>query len=212
MSAVVCSPEIDEILFELTQPSGRDDPYPRYEVSRRKAPLALAPDGVPVATLLCRLRRCPARPSRPRTVNSDVPTRFCWRLRTDLPDRWVDSLRHRLPECPLAVASHPSSAAGNQEQPEYGKRRSGAVFDEAQRRLPRQLMDGLRSRAISSTMRAIRPDDRAEGAAHHMAGHNAFVTGDHHDIVKRRDQLWERVRILIFTPGEAVEAIHAQQS
>jgi len=49
-------------------------------------------------------------------------------------------------------------------------------------------------------------------AAHHMAGHNALVTGDHHDIVKRRDQLWERVRILIFTPGEAVEAIHSQQS
>ena len=49
-------------------------------------------------------------------------------------------------------------------------------------------------------------------AAHHMAGHDAFVTGDHDDIVKRRDQLWERVRILVYTPGEAVEAIHSQQS
>jgi hypothetical protein len=48
-------------------------------------------------------------------------------------------------------------------------------------------------------------------AAHHMAGHDAFVTGDHDDIVKRRDQLWERVRICVYTPGEAVEAIHSEQ-
>lgn len=49
-------------------------------------------------------------------------------------------------------------------------------------------------------------------AAHYTAGHDAFVTGDHDDIVKGRDQLWERVGILVYTPGEAVEAIHSQQS
>lgn len=48
-------------------------------------------------------------------------------------------------------------------------------------------------------------------AAHHRACHDAFVTGDHDDIVKRRDQLWERVGILVYTPGEAVEAINSQQ-
>jgi len=55
-------------------------------------------------------------------------------------------------------------------------------------------------------------NDAQQLAAHHMAGHDAFVTGDHDDMVKRRDQLWERVRILVYTPGEAVEAIHSQWS
>jgi len=49
-------------------------------------------------------------------------------------------------------------------------------------------------------------------AAHRMAGHDAFVTGDYNDIVKKRDQLWERLRILVYTPAEAVEAIPFIQS
>lgn len=49
-------------------------------------------------------------------------------------------------------------------------------------------------------------------AAHHMAGHDAFVTGDHDDIVKRRDQLWERLRIRVYTPDEAVEVVDADGS
>jgi cytochrome P450 len=46
----VSSLEIDEVLFELTQPLGRDNPYPRYEVLRRKAPVARAPDGALVVS------------------------------------------------------------------------------------------------------------------------------------------------------------------
>ena len=42
--------EIDELLLELTQPVGRDDPYPRYEAIRRTAPVALAEDGAIVLT------------------------------------------------------------------------------------------------------------------------------------------------------------------
>lgn len=36
-------------------------------------------------------------------------------------------------------------------------------------------------------------------AAHHMAGHDAFVTSDHDDIVSKREQLWERARIRVYT-------------
>jgi cytochrome P450 len=46
----VRSAEVDELLFELTQPDGRDDPYPRYEALRRTAPVALAEDGAIVLT------------------------------------------------------------------------------------------------------------------------------------------------------------------
>lgn len=49
-------------------------------------------------------------------------------------------------------------------------------------------------------------------AAHHMAGHDAFVTIDHDDIVKKREQLWERVRIRVCTPDEAVPAIDSGAS
>ena len=48
-------------------------------------------------------------------------------------------------------------------------------------------------------------------AAHHMAGHDAFVTSDH-DIVGKREQLWERTRIRVYTPNEAVQAIDSEQS
>lgn len=49
-------------------------------------------------------------------------------------------------------------------------------------------------------------------AAHHMAGHDAFVTSDQDDIVKRRDQLWERLKIRVYTADEAVEAVDADGS
>lgn len=49
-------------------------------------------------------------------------------------------------------------------------------------------------------------------AAHHMAGHDAFVTSDHKDIVNKREELWERARIRVYTPGEAVQAINPQES
>jgi hypothetical protein len=40
-----------------------------------------------------------------------------------------------------------------------------------------------------------------------MADHDAFVTSDHDDIVSKREQLWERARIRVYTPDEAVQAI-----
>lgn len=46
----VRTPQTDQWLFELTQPEGRDDPYPRYEALRRTAPVALAEDGAIVLT------------------------------------------------------------------------------------------------------------------------------------------------------------------
>lgn len=46
----VRSAEVDQWLFELTQPVGRADPYPRYEGLRRTAPVALAEDGAIVLT------------------------------------------------------------------------------------------------------------------------------------------------------------------
>lgn len=42
--------ETDRLLHELTQPSGREDPYPRFEALRRTAPVALAEDGAVVLT------------------------------------------------------------------------------------------------------------------------------------------------------------------
>jgi cytochrome P450 len=46
----VRSAEVDQWLFELTQPVGRADPYPRYEALRSTAPVALADDGAVVLT------------------------------------------------------------------------------------------------------------------------------------------------------------------
>jgi cytochrome P450 len=48
--APVRSAEVDRWLHELTQPEGRDDPYPSYEALRRGAPVALAEDGAIVLT------------------------------------------------------------------------------------------------------------------------------------------------------------------
>lgn len=49
-------------------------------------------------------------------------------------------------------------------------------------------------------------------AAHYMAGHDAFVTSDHDDIVNKREQLWDRARIRVYTPDEAVAAIGSRPS
>jgi len=43
--------------------------------------------------------------------------------------------------------------------------------------------------------------------AHHMAGHDAFVTSDYDDIAKKREHLWERASIRVYTPDEAMRAI-----
>lgn len=42
--------EVDQLLFELTQPVGREDPYPRFEALRRVAPVGLAEDEAIVLT------------------------------------------------------------------------------------------------------------------------------------------------------------------
>lgn len=47
-------------------------------------------------------------------------------------------------------------------------------------------------------------------AAHQMAAHDAFVTSDHDDILGKREQLWERVRIRVYTPDEAVQAVDSE--
>lgn len=49
-------------------------------------------------------------------------------------------------------------------------------------------------------------------AAHHMAGHDAFVTSDHDDIVGKRKQLWNRACIRVYTPDEAIRVIASQES
>ena len=41
-------------------------------------------------------------------------------------------------------------------------------------------------------------------AAHHMAGHDAFVTTDVDDMIKKRDELWKRASIRVVTPAEAL--------
>lgn len=42
--------EVDRLLFELTQPEGREDPYSSFEALRGLAPIALAEDGAIVLT------------------------------------------------------------------------------------------------------------------------------------------------------------------
>jgi hypothetical protein len=46
-------------------------------------------------------------------------------------------------------------------------------------------------------------------AAHHMAGHDAFVTSDFDDMVKKRQDLWTRANIGVLTPTEAVKSLDA---
>jgi cytochrome P450 len=60
--------EVDRWLFELTQPEGREDPYPRYEALRRTAPVALAEDG---AVVLTRYADCHAVLGDPRFGRPD---------------------------------------------------------------------------------------------------------------------------------------------
>ena len=44
-------------------------------------------------------------------------------------------------------------------------------------------------------------------AAHRMAGHDAFITSDFDDILKKRQDLWLRARIRVLTPTEAVQSL-----
>ncbi len=53
----VRTPEVDQLLHELTQPEGREDPYPRFDALRRTAPVVLAEDG---ALVLTRYAECHA--------------------------------------------------------------------------------------------------------------------------------------------------------
>lgn len=65
--------EVDQWLLELTQPEGRDDPYPRYEALRRTAPVALAEDG---AIVLTRYADCHAVLHDPRYGRPDAEELF----------------------------------------------------------------------------------------------------------------------------------------
>ena len=73
MGAPVTSPQIDQILLELTQPIGREDPYPRYEILRRTAPIAMAPDG---ALVLTRYADCDIVLRDPRYGRADTDEVF----------------------------------------------------------------------------------------------------------------------------------------
>ena len=44
-------------------------------------------------------------------------------------------------------------------------------------------------------------------AAHYMAGHDAFVTTDFDDMVKKREELWTHAGIRVLTPKQALEFI-----
>ena len=45
--------------------------------------------------------------------------------------------------------------------------------------------------------------------AHHMAGHDGFVTTDFDDMIKRSRELWTRAQILVLTPTEAVALLQS---
>lgn len=47
-------------------------------------------------------------------------------------------------------------------------------------------------------------------AAHLLAGHNAFVTSDHRDILRRRAELRARTEIVVVDPVEAVQLARGQ--
>jgi cytochrome P450 len=67
------SAEADRLLFELTQPAGRADPYPCYEALRRTAPIARAEDG---AIALTRYADCHAVLHDPRFGRADPDELF----------------------------------------------------------------------------------------------------------------------------------------
>ncbi len=68
MATLVSNPRIDALLRELTQPDGRDDPYPRYAAIREEAPFALAEDG---AVVLTRFADCSAALRNPACGRAD---------------------------------------------------------------------------------------------------------------------------------------------
>ncbi len=82
VDGTVGGPELDGVLQELTQPEGREDPYPRYEALRAAGPLVRAPDGVLVAT---RYADCSALLRDPHCGHSD-PQDLFGRLGLDLHD------------------------------------------------------------------------------------------------------------------------------
>ena len=45
---------------------------------------------------------------------------------------------------------------------------------------------------------------------HMMAGHDAFVTSDHDDMLKKRADLRARIGIVVVSPAEAVQMAHGQ--
>jgi hypothetical protein len=45
---------------------------------------------------------------------------------------------------------------------------------------------------------------------HLMAGHDAFVTSDHDDMLKKRADLQARIGIVVVSPAEAVQMAHGQ--
>ena len=67
------SAEVDRLLFELTQPTGRADPYSYYEALRRAAPIARAEDG---AIVLTRYADCHAVLHDPRFGRADPEELF----------------------------------------------------------------------------------------------------------------------------------------
>jgi cytochrome P450 len=73
MNQAVSDPDIDRLLDELTRPEGREDPYGRYQVIRRKAPVARAPDG---AVVLTRFADCHAVLHNPRCGHTDPDAVF----------------------------------------------------------------------------------------------------------------------------------------
>ena len=44
--------------------------------------------------------------------------------------------------------------------------------------------------------------------AHRMAGHDAFVTSDHDDLLRKRDAIRDRTGIVVVDPLEAVQLAH----
>jgi cytochrome P450 len=65
--------EVDELLVELTQPTGRADPYPYYAELRRVAPVAVAEDG---AIVLTRYADCHAALHGPHFGRADPDELF----------------------------------------------------------------------------------------------------------------------------------------
>jgi cytochrome P450 len=73
MSPIVSNTRLDEVLEQLTQPGGRDDPYPRYEILRREGPVARAQDG---AVVLTRYQDCHDVLHNQRCGHSDATAVF----------------------------------------------------------------------------------------------------------------------------------------